>query len=240
MKKLIFLFSIITTTLIGCSDSLENPASNFVSFESENYAFGVDIDGSSTNSINVYSGNIASTDRTFYVDVVATGTTADPASYSVPESFIIPANSNNGKLDITISDVNIGAGKKLTIAFRPEVGVYAGQDIVLDIKQVCPFNDVKLKIVFDGYASETSFELKNDSGTVVGGVAAGTWADGLEDYAESFCLPAGNYTFTVGDAYGDGLSYPENGTVELKIGTTVLFSVVGDFGSSKTGTFTLP
>ncbi|MFV0378516.1 MAG: hypothetical protein ACK5JD_14575 [Mangrovibacterium sp.] len=107
----------------------------------------------------------------------------------------------------------------------------------INIKQICRKNEVFLDIVFDGYASECSWELLDSTGEAVASSSA--YTDGLAKLSTSFCLENGTYTFSVFDDYGDGLSYPANGSVTLTKGTTVLFSATGDFGEESTGTFTV-
>ena len=61
-----------------------------------------------------------------------------------------------------------------------------------------------MKIDLDCYASETSWELKNDDGLVVFKSNAYSNADdGVHTY--DFCLTEDCYTFTLFDSYGDGM-----------------------------------
>jgi hypothetical protein len=43
----------------------------------------------------------------------------------------------------------------------------------------------------------------------------------------------------VNDSYGDGLSFPSNGSVTVATGGTILFQASGDYGFGTSGTFTL-
>ena len=146
-----YLF-IAICTLNSCTDEVEPQDTNYVTFESDSYSFGVDIDGESTNTITMYASNKSASARTVDVVVVSEETSADEASYTVPTSFTIPANSNVGELPVTISDLNIGAdGETLTIGLVSKEGLYVGANLTFDVRQVCPFNDVNINIVLSSY-----------------------------------------------------------------------------------------
>jgi hypothetical protein len=222
----------------SCTEEVEE--FKYVTFESPTFEFGVPIAGNATKGIKVYTSQIMKSDRTFQVQVVSgTSTTADPASYVVPTSVTIPANTNVGVLDVKVSDVNIGStGKILTLQLFNDEEFYEGGTIKLNLTQICTQNDVRLNIILDPWGSECSWNIKNSSNVVVG--SGGPYTDGLASVTGKFCLPDGTYTFTVNDAYGDGLGGPPAGKATLTKGTTVLAEIGGDFGSTQTKTFTLP
>ncbi|MBI9067497.1 MAG: M4 family metallopeptidase [Salinivirgaceae bacterium] len=64
---------------------------------------------------------------------------------------------------------------------------------------------VNLTLVFDNYPEETSWTIKNSGGTTV--ASGGTYASQADGstLVETACLDAGCYTFTINDAYGDGM-----------------------------------
>ncbi|MBT1701697.1 reprolysin-like metallopeptidase [Chryseosolibacter indicus] len=65
--------------------------------------------------------------------------------------------------------------------------------------------NVTLTLKLDNYPEETSWSIKNLSGaTVASGGAYGSSPDGSTITATN-CLPAGCYTFTINDSYGDGI-----------------------------------
>lgn len=223
----------------SCGDDTETTDDlNFVSFESTSYDFGVALDGTTSQEVLVYSTQIKGSDRNINITVDTEKSTADPASYTIPAFVTIPAKSNVGALPITISDINIGdAGKKIVLKLSQESNLFVGKDITINVTQVCPFNEVVLNILFDGYGSETTWDLKNSSNVVI--ASGGPYTDGLVSASAKFCLANGTYSFTVNDAYGDGLSYPANGKVTLINNGNVLAEVIGDFGASATKTFTV-
>lgn len=219
----------------SCGDEVDNTKDiNYVSFESTAYTFGVDLNSSNTRDVKVYTTQVTGADRTFNVTVDLIKSTADPASYVVPASVTIPANSNVGLLSIKITDLNIGdAGKKLVLVFEPAEGLLYGAPITVNIKQVCPLNEVILTINFDAYPDETSWELKNSSNVVI--YSGGPYAAGTTKLDKPFCLANGSYTFTIFDLYGDGIA-PK--TYQLAYNGAAIKSG-GAFGFSETTTFTV-
>lgn len=231
MKKITFLFLISLSFFAfnGCSDDEETI--NYVSFESTSYKFGVELDGSSTNDIKIYATKTTGADRTFNVSVVSDLSTADPASYEVPTSVTIPANTNVGTISVKVSDLNISEnGETLVLRFDSQEGLFTGEDITLNIKQVCPFNEVVLDIQFDDWPEETSWELLDSEGNVIDSVPAGTYA-GEKTLSKAFCLQDGTYTFIIYDAYGDGTNY-----YRLSYNGAILVEG-GAFGESEATTF---
>ena len=240
MKKLTYILVLLTfgAFLNNCSDDPEFTENlNFIAFEINPVTLGVDIDGSTVHTIMVYTTKVQSSDRTYNIMIDTDATTADAAAYSVPATVTIPANSNEGAIEITLNDVNIGEGKILVLGIEAEEGLQIGDEAVLNIKQICNKNEVFLNITFDGYASECSWELLNSSGETI--ASGGGYADGLETFSTSFCLDNGTYTFNVYDAYGDGLSYPADGSVVLSKEGTVLLSFEGDYGTGDSGSFSV-
>ena len=65
--------------------------------------------------------------------------------------------------------------------------------------------DTTLTINFDDYPAETSWDIKDNSGNVV--FSGGTYGSQAKrsTLVLSNCLPAGCYTFTMKDSYGDGM-----------------------------------
>jgi hypothetical protein len=237
MKKIKFLLLMTLSLFVfnSCGDEVDSTEDiNYVSFESTAYTFGVDLNSSNTRDVKVYTTQVTGADRTFNVTVDLTKSTADPASYVVPASVTIPANSNVGVLSIKITDLNIGdAGKKLVLVFEPAEGLLYGAPITLNIKQVCPLNEVILTINFDSYPDETSWELKNSSNVVI--YSGGPYAANTKILVKPFCLANGSYTFTIFDLYGDGIA-PK--TYQLVYNGAAIKSG-GAFGFSESTTFTV-
>lgn len=205
-KNFTYIFLLLTVFVFtGCEENVF-PEIDYVSFEAKTFDFGVDIGSANTRDIKIYRSDISGSARTVNVSVDNTMSTADPASYTVPATATFEPNSNVATLSVSISDLNIGsAGETLVLTLTSADSATAGEPITLNIFQVCPFNDVVLSLTFDRWPEEAGYVLADGSGTVdmvaVGGFAAepddSTWT-------KEFCLPGGNYTFTINDGYGDG------------------------------------
>ena len=107
-----------------------------------------------------------------------------------------------------------------------ETGIDCGGSSCAPCQTACTDNEVVISITFDNYPEETSWTLVNDSGT---SIASGTYSKSNADgstVSETLCLPNDCYTFTINDAYGDGIccSYG-NGS----------YSITGPDGSIKSG-----
>ena len=88
---------------------------------------------------------------------------------------------------------------------------------------------VEIEFEFDGYADEVTWNLSNSYGVIESG---GDYAYGqLNAFHLIDSLYSGNYTFELLDAFGDGLSYPENGWCLISNACQdTLFYVEGNYG----------
>tara|TARA_B100000795_G_scaffold79768_1_gene57218 strand:- start:335 stop:1069 length:735 start_codon:yes stop_codon:yes gene_type:complete len=240
--KLIAYLFIAICTLNSCTDEAEPKGTNFVTFESDSYSFGVDIDGENTNGIKVYAGSIMTTARTFNLSIITEATTLDAAAYAVPTSVTIPANSNVGEISMSISDVNISAaGETLTMALVSKAGVFVGGNITLNVKLVCPTNPGTLQIAFDNYPEEVYWDIKDADGTIVAtsnpaGLAYGGHANEAPgtSLTYEFCWDPGTYTFRVFDQYADG-----GGAITIIFNGAVVYSTDGVYGGGESASFTI-
>lgn len=102
----------------------------------------------------------------------------------------------------------------------------------------CNGTDVSVSITLDNYPEETSWTITNSGGSVVAsGGTYGSQPDG-STVNISNCLPDGCYTFTINDAYGDGIccSYGSGSyTVSDEFGVT--HASGGSFGTSESTDF---
>merc|ERR1711983_357306 len=98
----------------------------------------------------------------------------------------------------------------------------------------CGKSKVDVEITIDNYGEETTYDIKDSSGTKV--MQGSGWPAGSTN---SFwkCLSSGSYTFTITDGYGDGLccSYGNGGYV-VEVDDDEVASG-GQFGSSETKSF---
>lgn len=237
--KLLFLAIAASFSLTSCEDEVEPLNTNYITFSKPSYSTGIEVGSTVTYDLTIYTANITNSDRTFTVSVDMDATNADAASYAVPNSVIIPANQNEGTLSVQLSDVNLGIGvNKLVLNFGTESGLSNGGSTTINYIQNCTEVSGTLDIVFDGYGNETSWEILDSLGGVVASADLGTYSEGQASASIPVTLCAGrSFTFVINDDYGDGLSYPANGTYTLTIGGVVKASGGGDFGSSESTDF---
>lgn len=233
-------FSLVFVT--GCEEDKDPTVVPHVSFQKDGI-FGVEIEGASTREIKVYVTTESNVDRVFNLKVDEDLTTLDAASYTLPATVTVPANSKVGSFSLTISDLNLATEKVLAIGFDGTNGLYTGAPLKLTVKQQCLLNEVKFTIILDRYGSETTWEI-NDGTTVVasGGPYTDINTNALQAEMEfTYCLPAGNYTLTVNDAYGDGMvtSATVVGSYKLFVNSIQTISAQGNFTYSRTHNFVL-
>jgi len=99
-------------------------------------------------------------------------------------------------------------------------------------------NDVTLTLVVDQYPEETSWTITDGGGATV---ASGAYTSSTPDNStviENACLEAGCYTFTINDAYGDGICCTYgNGSYNLEDASGTLLASGGSFTSSQATNF---
>lgn len=240
MKNIKYLFLFVATVFLlnSCEEGVPSTDDlNYVTFEATGMDLGVIIDGSSDYEIMVYTTQTTGSDRTFNLMVNADGTTADAASYSVPATVVVPANTNVGTFMLGLTDVNIGDGQTLVIELSVADGVFTGEPTEIMITQICDKNETFINILFDGYASECTWDLLDGAGTVIG--SGRGYSDGQASSSTKFCLSDGDYTFDIYDAYGDGLTYPGLGSVAIVSNGTEVVAFDGDYGAGTSVDFTL-
>lgn len=237
MKKyLVVVITVIATTiLVACgSDDFNEPY--YVSFESGPSAIQVDFGGSASHDVKVYTGNIVNSDRVYEVQI-DTNTTLGAEALVVPATVTVPAGTNEGVFTIEVSDVGISPnGETLVLGFAPGQEGYLGGNHTINISQFCD-PQLVFDFVFDGYASETTWQVEDSDGNIV--LFGGDWSDGTGSASVGRCLAPGDYVFTVFDAYGDGLTFPDVGSITISYGGEEIASLSGDFGSEGSVSFTL-
>ncbi|WP_100610644.1 hypothetical protein [Confluentibacter lentus] len=241
MKKIYNLFFLFAAffLVVSCEEDTPEPTGvNYVTFAKSTYSTGVDPGGSTEFDITVYTANITSSDRSYNV-IVAPNSNAASGSYTVPSSVTIPSGSNEGILTVTLTDTNLGIGvNNLILNFEKGDDYFTGASTRLSYIQNCTEITGSLNIVFDGYGDETSWEITDELGGVVVSKALGTYTRGQASAIENITLCQGrNYTFTIYDDYGDGLSFPANGSYTLTIGGDIKATGGGDFGSEESTEF---
>jgi hypothetical protein len=86
-----------------------------------------------------------------------------------------------------------------------ETGVDCGGNLCVPCNFSCDDHHIRLIITFDQYASENSWDLKNNTGTVI--ETSENYASKVENETITidWCLPDGTYEFTMYDSYNDGM-----------------------------------
>lgn len=139
-------------------------------------------------------------------------------------TFDASINSVNGQADIYTSNNTLSKG------------------FTQDSKFNVPTPQVTLDLQCDPYGSETTWTLKNSSGTTLysGGPYIDSNAGALNAVVSStFALTSGDcYTFTINDAYGDGIANnPKKGSYTLKNDNDIVITSGAEFGFSESKSF---
>jgi len=267
-KYVFFSFLLLTVFFVSCEKDVttENSLKNYVGMEPSK-SLSIYPDETVSVESKVYASNVSNVDRTFNL-VVDPASTHNSSYYIVPATVTIPAGEKVGTFQVSITGTDLGSGKNLIVGLEQVEGVdYAITSFTTDanglasvvtsnkikytIEERCDYNKVVLSIKFDNYPEETAWELYDSSNNVIasGGLSDdGTTITGYADYPDqgtfttNFCLQSGTYTFVIYDDYGDGMytSASVQGNYSLKLGSTVLASGSGNFGSFQDTTFTLP
>jgi hypothetical protein len=72
------------------------------------------------------------------------------------------------------------------------------------VDEFCYFVD--LDVITDCFPEETSIYLYNENGDLVFGASSETFTQDYTQYTFGLCLPAGCYTFSIADNFGDGMN----------------------------------
>lgn len=144
MKKILLGFMALTT-LIGCSDLEDvkyDDSQAFVAFQRTVYDLKIPLNSTKALDVIFEASNKVDFDRTYQLEIVATETDANPATYTFPSTMTIPANSYTGTLTINgtdggLVDANV---KKLTLRVLG-LGDNESTDsdkVIINILEFCP------------------------------------------------------------------------------------------------------
>lgn len=238
--KNIIPYLILFVSVLTFNSCTENEVTdfNYISFAKTTYSAGVDVGGTLSMDVDVYSSKIENSARNIEI-TVDEASTAAVGSFTVPATVTIPSGSNKGTLKINLADVDLGIGtNKLILNFGTTSGLFNGASTTINYIQNCSEVTATLKINFDGYGSETSWSIIDSNGGIVKSKAAGSYTDGQVSATENITLCAGRtFTLKMNDSFGDGLSFPVDGNYSLTIGGVVKASGQGNFGSTKSSPF---
>jgi hypothetical protein len=162
-------------------------------------------------------------------------------------SSIWSKNGNQGNSWYSASiNLNAYTGKTIRFRFNGITGTTWQGDMAVDAfsvdagaAPVCV--NTTLSITFDNYPEETSWDIKDGSGTVVfSGGTYGSEPDGSTKTI-NMCIDTGCYTFTIKDSYGDGMccSYGNGSYSFTKDSDGSVLASGGSFQSSEATNFCL-
>jgi len=185
--------------------------------------------------INNATSEAHTADRSIPIEVTS-ASTGSALEYSFSGNVDIRAGQLSGSTMIDFELLNIPTGVTKTIVLRL---VSTSEEITITYTKICESNDIHLAIDFDSYPEETSWEITNSANTIV---ASGGPYPGETAFNASYTLPDGDYTFTIFDAWGDGIccSYGDGSFIVTKPVCLETLAQGGQFGTSTSITFSLP
>lgn len=242
MTKTIFkLLTIVLalTVFVGCEEDLKifdaQNGQTAISFGGPTArTLSIPIEGLSVD-IPVNSTTVSDVDRTFSV-VVDANSTGNSSQYTIG-SALIPANEFVGVMTVDFNYDAMVDGEQYDLILNlqaPEGGASYKDVLTFSYFREIVCNDVEVSIVFDDWAEETSWQITNTSGDVV---ASGGPYPGQSTFSQTVFLEDGCYTFTIFDAFGDGIccTYGE-GSYAVTCSILVHASG-GEFGGSESTDF---
>lgn len=261
MKKLSFacLVMLMGALFYNCEDapSLTVPPAEYVTFEASSATVPVQLNGTGQIDIKVYSTREVTSAKTFNV-TVDESSSAVAASYTLPSTVVIPANSNEGTLSVSFVDEGISnSGETLVINLSAADGdVFVGGPITLNVVRDCPSDLAGTYIAVSNGTSTDAAPVNNPlvdfsyQVTVTKTDATSyTISDGVAGvYQDWYCAPygycfetEGNFTDTCGvltgswvEAFGSTI----NLTGTDNFDGTLTISWVNGFGDTATATYT--
>ena len=144
---------------------------------------------------------------------------------TLPAMSFTPLATNS--VVVTVTSVNGGAGA---------IGSIASSTKTIYVGSISGTNNVVVKVTTDQWGSETTWQIKNASGTVVASGGPYTDADSVGTFVQpdvNANLPNGCYDLFVNDSYGDGF---DSGYGNGKIEVIAFSTAVADVLNFPTGT----
>lgn len=189
----------------------------------------VDATGGSTSSNNAYVG-VHFANATYIDQIVIEWTECDICGGGVH-------GIGMGNIDFCMSVVDTDDDGILDV-----IDIDDDNDGIPDIEELCEIQTIaatgkiEVEVQLDGYASETSWTLKNSAGsTVLSSGVYGSSDNNTLATATYDPAPEDTYTFNILDSYGDGLCCSSAGYYQVKLDGSILIGPVnGNFGSSAT------
>ncbi|MEB8330742.1 hypothetical protein OO009_15395 [Flavobacteriaceae bacterium KMM 6897] len=241
MKKYISIIMLLLV-IVSCEEEVvifdDVNGQTALSFSKTSFNVTVPEEGSSLE-IPVNVTTVSEADRSFNV-TVDDSSVGGSANYSIGQ-ITIPAGAYTGILAVSINFDSLVDGEVYKLVLNltsPDGGVVYDETVNIEYFKEIVCNDFLVTIVTDTYGGETTWEITNDSSTVV--ASGGPYANvsGGDTYTSDVFLEDGCYTFTIFDAFGDGQS---DGTIlgnfALECSILKVANGGGAFGASQATDF---
>ncbi|GGD14535.1 hypothetical protein [Flavobacterium orientale] len=243
MKKIFLTLSVLTLFVLGaCSEDDSNNIGEAYFFTNAAASYAVsDDEAGDFVELEINSTQKSNVDRTFTISVDESST-ATPAMYSLETTqVVIPAGSFSTTVKVfgnyTALPEEGSVDLVLAIADTEE-SLSDKRTATVNMFRFCTPENVTLSFIFDFYASETTWQVKNAAGVTL--YSGGPYADGNAPVNVNLELCSGAYTLTVNDSYGDGMfDGAVNGSFTLTQNGVVLGTGGGNFGATTTLNFTV-
>ena len=198
------------------------------------------------DSIYVNNGtNPCNTNVSFFDSIrVGNDITFHASSYGFDPGFTLYSwDFGNGTYGAGISPtVNLSNGWHyvcLTVTDSICTTTYCDSIYVNNGTNPCAQNSVTLNLLFDNYATETSWTVTNANGTVVANGGNYSSAMNGQNLPIDLCLPTGCYNFNIYDSYGDGICclYGNGNYSLVEDATGAILTSGGSFAYAETTNF---
>jgi len=275
-KILLSLFAIASLGLASCEEDNASSGAvgaDHVSFMKLPAAVVVPENETVNIEAKVYASQAKSSDRVIELEVVTESvngaapiTTANSQHFSVPTSVTIPAGEKVGTFNVSVTGIGLGVeGKRIVVKMKPQEGIQipsstlgaigneqslyeiVSDRLIITAKEGCFKNSFQVQISTDRYGDETTWELYDAAGNILGqgGPYATASASGVYPQPPAnFCLDNGNYTFIIYDEYEDGMDGQYGAgfyrLVKIVDGEEVEIAKNGVFGAFDEVMFSLP
>ena len=239
MKKINLILLLFLSMSLFVFNSCDDDESEFVyvTFAEPEYSKGVDVGGTESFNITVYTGANVGSDTSFNI-AIDPSSDAAAGSYEIPTSVTVPSGSNEGTFTVNLSDVNLGIGiNNLVLNFDALRNYFDGGSTTISYVQNCTEVTATLDFNFDFYSEETTWEVRDALDGVV--ASKGGYVNGQWTASETITLCSGrDYTLIVYDAFSDGMNDGTNlGDYTLTINGVVKVTGGGNFGASESNSF---
>jgi len=244
MKKIaLILVAAIFTIACDKHEHIQFGGENGLAFKSNTSSVIILPVTGNTETVDVEITTLSAIERTFDITADVANSTLPAVNYTLG-TLTIPANSYQGTIDVTYNDAGLldltQYFLKVDIVVPAGIAVLrtGGDSVIITVVKKVLCNDLELTINFDNYGSETSWDVKDETGATV--QAGGPYADGGAGttVVEAFNLADGCYTFTMYDSYGDGL-FDGNTTGGFSLDCSIINhgSATGNFGGASAHEF---